>query len=110
MTDSIEVTLCDAEQSAEGSPPKNAVMFLLWLQKKLADVPACYRNKVRIEIGHAWDRGSYVRLSYLRPAAAGETTLGQTPRAEVALEAPPLAALTRRDSRLRSRSMRRHIA
>jgi len=72
MTDSIEVTVFEGEESAEEWPPNNATMFLLWLQRKLAYVHAGHRDKVRIEIGHEWRRGSHIRLSYLRPMTDAE--------------------------------------
>jgi len=67
MAENTEVMVFEGQESTENWPPRNAVMFLLWLQRKLADVHACYRNDVRIEIGHQWQRGSYVTLSYPRP-------------------------------------------
>jgi hypothetical protein len=72
MTDSIEVTVFEGEESAEEWPSENATMFLLWLQGKLADVHSGYRDKVRIEIGHEWRRGSYIKLSYSRPMTDAE--------------------------------------
>jgi len=69
MTDSTEVMVFEGEEFTEEGPPKNAVMFLLWLQRQLADVNACYRNEVRIEIRHRrQQRGFYIKLSYPRPA------------------------------------------
>jgi len=76
MTDSTEVMVFEGKEFTEEWPPKNAVMFLLWLQSKLADVHACYRNEVRIEIGHRRQCGSYIELSYPRPTpgVAGKVT------------------------------------
>jgi len=80
MTDSTEVMVFESKEFTEDWPPKNAVMFLLWLQRKLADVHACYRNEVTIEIGHQWQRGSYIRLSYPRPTPGVPSKLTQTCR------------------------------
>ena len=67
MVDGTEIMVFEAQELTGEWPPQNAVMFLLWLQRKLADVHPCYRDKVKIEIGHEWQHGSYIKLSYPRP-------------------------------------------
>jgi hypothetical protein len=64
VTDNAEVMIFEAKESTEEWPPRNAVMFLLWLQRQLADVHPRCRNEVRIEIGHDSRLGSYIKLSH----------------------------------------------
>lgn len=80
MTDGTEVMVFEGKEFTEGWPPKKAVLFLLWLQRQLADVHACYRNEVRIEIGHQRQRGSYIKLSYPRPPPGVASKVTQTCR------------------------------
>ena len=86
MADSTEVLVFEGKEFTEEWPPRNAVMFLLWLQKKLANVHACYRNDVKIDIGHQWQRGSYITLSYPRPAPGMPSKATQSCRSRAAWE------------------------
>ena len=81
---STEVVVFEGQVLTEEWPPENAVMFLLWLQRKLADVHSCYRNDVRIELGHEWRRGSFIRLSYPRPTPNAAKTIPQMCRSRAA--------------------------
>jgi hypothetical protein len=69
LSSAAEIMVFDENEVSNERPPENAVMFLLWLQRKLSDVHARYRNEVRIEIGRDLDCGAFIKLSYPRPAA-----------------------------------------
>jgi hypothetical protein len=64
MNEKNEVVIFEGKKFTEEWPPQNAVMFLLWLQRQLAGVPAQRRNDVRIDIGHDSRGGSYITLSH----------------------------------------------
>jgi hypothetical protein len=77
MSEKNEVIIFEGKKFTEEWPPQNAVMFLLWLQRQLAGVPAPCRNDVRIEIGHDARGGSYITLSHPIPKNESRHTIPQ---------------------------------